>query len=222
MSPAQRRLTIVLWALVVVALVGAVAARLLIPRERVAGNARGTEMAMLSSDERISQSGRELFAAPELKLTDQDGRPFSTAQLRGRPWIADFIFTTCGSLCPIMSHQMAELQKQTPGEVGLVSFTVDPEKDSPPVLKAYGEALHADFGRWHFLTGTPRQMADAEYAMKISVEPATANAQIVHSNKFLLVNGDGKVVGVYDGTDAGDVKRLAADASHLAGGSLRH
>jgi protein SCO1/2 len=114
-----------------------------------------------------------------------------------------------------MSRQMTELQKQMPKGVELVSFTVDPEHDSPQVLKEYGQAYQADFSRWHFLTGTKPQMMDAALAMKISVHPADKDFALTHSDKFLLVNQSGHVVGVYDGTNSQDVSRLAADAAKL-------
>jgi protein SCO1/2 len=131
--------------------------------------------------------------------------------------VADFIFTTCGNICPIMSGKMAEVQNQTPTKLAMVSFSVDPEHDTPAVLKAYGERLHADFSRWHFLTGTHGQMADAAFQMKISVKLPDSTGPLMHSDKFLLVNSSGKVVGIYNGTSADDVKRLIADASKLAG-----
>jgi protein SCO1/2 len=110
---------------------------------------------------------------------------------------------------------MAELQKLTPADVHLISFTVDPATDTPSVLKKYGESYHADFSRWHFLTGSIAQMADAAYEMKISLQPASSASPIMHSEKFLLIDGEGNVVGIYDGTNGDEVKRLAADATKL-------
>ena len=171
---------------------------------------------MSTVQQQSSMDAKELFAVPDIQLTDQDGKTFSTDQLRGHPWIADFIFTSCAGSCPIMTHQMTELQKKTPAEVDLVSFSVDPEHDTPAILRAYGEGNHADFGRWHFLTGSKKDMSDAAYAMKISVHPADKNFALSHSDRFLLVNQTGHVVGIYDGTDNQDVSRLAADATKLA------
>jgi protein SCO1/2 len=112
---------------------------------------------------------------------------------------------------------MAELQKNTPATVDLVSFTVDPKTDTPAILKEYGQGLHADFSRWHFLTGTDREMANAAYAMKIAVHPADGQFALSHSDRFLLVDSSGHVVGIYDGTNSADVARLTADAARLAG-----
>jgi len=210
MGLVQKRITIALWGLIVVAMVGLGVGKILLPHPSAHpghdSDPPGTP---------DPQGVQELYPAPNLTLTDQTGKPFATADLHGRPWIADFIFTTCGSVCPKMSAQMAQLQAHTPPGVHLVSFTVDPANDTPPVLKNYGESFHADFARWHFLTGSQQQMSDAAYAMKISVKPAAPDSPIMHSEKFLLVNPAGSVVGVYDGTSADDVKRLAADAAKL-------
>jgi protein SCO1/2 len=213
MGPTQKRITFALWGLILVAVVGIVVAKVLLPRHDSQVQPGGEIASMTPKD----QGHEELFAVPEIKLTDQEGLPFSTAQLRGRPWIADFIFTSCGNICPIMSAKMEEIQNHTPIPVNLVSFTVDPEHDTPGVLRSYGQHLQADFLRWHFLTGSRAEMADAAYQMKISVKAADASAPIMHSDKFLLVDGDGKVVGIYNGTSDEDVKRLMADATKLSG-----
>ena len=114
-----------------------------------------------------------------------------------------------------MSHQMADLQAKTPANVCFVSFTVDPKNDKPDILRQYGQMLHADFTRWHFLTGTEKQMSDAAVEMKIAVHPADQNFALSHSDRFLLVNGSGQVIGIYQGTSSEDVARLAADARKL-------
>jgi protein SCO1/2 len=215
----NKLVTFSLWGVLVLAMIGVLLGAFLLPKHRALADGAGTA---LPASEQVSRSGgsRELFPAAEFSLTDQEGRTVSTADLRGTPWIADFIFTRCGGTCPIMSHKLAELQKQTPGNVKLVSFTVDPEHDTPPVLKEYAGPLKADPARWHFLTGTARQMADAAYGMKISVLPAAENKteSILHSTKFLLVNPAGKVVGIYDSTNDADMKQLVADATRLTGG----
>lgn len=203
----MKTVRIILWGLILVALVGIVVAKVALPKHQdAAGVAVKAE----------PEAAKQLFSVPELLLTDQEGRSFSTARLRGHAWIADFIFTSCAGSCPVMSHAMADLQTQTPGGVNLVSFTVDPKADTPAILKEYGQGLHADFSRWHFLTGTEKQMADAAYKMKISVQPADGQFALTHSDRFLLVDQTGHVVGTYDGTSHDDVARLAADAARLA------
>ncbi len=96
-----------------------------------------------------------LFDAPKFALTDQNAKPFSNDQLHGKIWVADFIFTQCNSLCPLMTQNMANFQKKSAGSgVQMVSFSVDPENDTPPILKDYAAKNGADESRWHFLTGT--------------------------------------------------------------------
>src|SRR5205823_14482782 len=93
-------------------------------------------------------------AVPHFQLINQEGQPFDSARLAGKIWIADFIYTTCPGPCPMISSRMSELQQPLEKtDVHLVSFTVDPTKDTPEVLRAYAEKLHAQAGRWDFLTG---------------------------------------------------------------------
>lgn len=197
----MRTVRIVLWALVLLTLIGVAVAKVFLPRH-------------------IAQSSppAQLYSTPVLTLTDQDGKPFSTDALHGHVWVADFIFTSCGGSCPIMSHQMADLQKKTPEQVDFVSFTVDPKTDTPDVLKEYAQGLHADPVRWHFLTGTEQQMKGAALGMKIAVQPADGQFALSHSDRFLLVDSTGHVVGIFDGTKSEDVARLASEATRLAAG----
>src|SRR5260370_12349444 len=93
-------------------------------------------------------------AVPSFQLVNQNGQPFGSAQLAGKIWIADFIYTTCPGPCPMISSRMSELQKPLEKtDVHLVSFSVDPEKDTPQVLRGYADKLQADPARWDFLTG---------------------------------------------------------------------
>src|SRR5256884_8039530 len=93
-------------------------------------------------------------SVPTFQLTNQNGQPFGSGQLAGKIWIADFIYTTCPGPCPMISGRMSELQKPLEkSDVHLVSFSVDPKKDTPAVLRSYAERLQAQPGRWEFLTG---------------------------------------------------------------------
>ena len=166
-----------------------------------------------------------LFDAPPFTLTDQTGRPFDAAQLRGHVWVADFVFTHCTSFCPVMTQSMAAFQKASAdaglADVRMASFTVDPDRDTPAVLKAYAAANGADEKRWSFLTGTQKQMWDLSTGMKLSVGPGDlaggpAGMQVMHSSHFLLVDQAGRVRGVYDFKDAAYLKQLLADAKRLS------
>jgi protein SCO1/2 len=175
-----------------------------------------------AAPQKIAQlpSGRStdvIFAAPRFSLIDENGNPFSADTLRGRAYICDFIFTTCGSACPLMTQKLAALQGQTPAGLQLISFTVNPEHDTPAVLKQYAAARGADPRRWHFLTGTTGQMIRTVREMKLGFQAANDRDPILHSEKFLLIDGDGNVRGIYDSLDGQSMKELVADAAWLAG-----
>jgi protein SCO1/2 len=154
--------------------------------------------------------------APIFQLTDQDGQPFGSDQLRGRIWIADFIYTTCPGPCPLISSRMSETQKPLRDtDVKLVSFTVDPQHDTPAVLRDYAERLQAQPGRWKFLTGDK----GAIYRLvRNGFKLATAEggtAGPIHSTRIVLVDRNGVIRGYYDATEADAVTRLLADTHHL-------
>lgn len=159
-----------------------------------------------------------LYEGPSFSLTDQDGKPFGSEQLRGKVWIADFIFTHCPGACPVMTMKMSGLQRAVPDrDVHFVSFTVDPERDTPAALKEYGTRFEADPARWHFITGESSALFDVAAGMKLTAAPAGKfGPDIVHAEKFLLIDGAGRVRGAYDSTDEQDLKKLAADAAALA------
>src|SRR5687768_6341592 len=100
------------------------------------------------------------YDAPAFALADQHGKAVSKAALRGRVWVADFIFTSCGSTCPKMSAKRVELQKRiTDPRVTFVSFSVDPERDDAATRKTYADKLGIDESRWHFVSPPDRTSA---------------------------------------------------------------
>lgn len=155
---------------------------------------------------------------PSFQLTNQNGESFGSAQLAGKIWIADFIFTTCPGPCPMISSRMSELQKPLEKtDVHLVSFTVDPEKDTPEVLRGYAEALRAQPNRWDFLTGPKSTIYDlCKNGFKLAVADGAEEAGVpVHSTRMILVDRKGEIRGYYEATGADSITKLLADASHL-------
>lgn len=152
----------------------------------------------------------EYGAVPQFQLTNQEGHPFARSALDGHVWIADFIFTNCESSCPRMSSKMHSIQKATDPNVKLVSFTVDPARDTPPALEAYGKKYSADEKRWSFLTGSPAtlQMLDRD-AFKLG------NLNMDHSTRFVLIDKQGNIRGYYGLFDGDAVSRLEKDAARL-------
>src|SRR5260370_21229038 len=155
---------------------------------------------------------------PEFLLVNQAGKNFGSAELRGKIWIADFVYTTCPGPCPMISSRMSELQKPfEKTDVHLVSFTVDPAKDTPQVLRGYAEKLQAEPGRWDFLTGPQSTIYNlSRNGFKLAISDGSENKGIpVHSTRIILVDRHGDVRGYYDAAEADAVTKLVADTTHL-------
>jgi len=141
-----------------------------------------------------------LFQAPSFVLTDQGGAKVSLENLKGKVWVADFIFTRCAGVCPLLTQKMADLEKSLSQEPDLrfISFTVDPETDTPQKLSAYAHLFHADSRRWFFLTGPVNAVEEAIVkGFKISMEKAS-DFQVIHGEKFILVDREGRIRGYFD------------------------
>ncbi|MBL8023406.1 MAG: SCO family protein [Elusimicrobia bacterium] len=158
---------------------------------------------------------------PVFHLLESTGKSFSSVQLTGRVWVANFIFTRCQGPCPLLSQQMARLQKTFADaeDFRLVSFSVDPAFDTPSVLRSYGARFGADPKRWFFLWGEPPTMHEVvvngfRIAVDGSSPPHPAN-QLIHSVRLVLVDRDGIQRGSYDGTNDEEVERLERDLRAL-------
>jgi len=155
---------------------------------------------------------------PNFELVNQEGQPFGSARLAGKIWIADFIYTSCPGPCPMISTRMSELQKPLEKtDVHLVSFSVDPTRDTPEVLRSYAEKLHTEPKRWDFLTGPKSVIYDLSHnGFKLAVSDGSNEAGIpVHSTRMVLVDRHGEIRGYYEATEADAVTKLLADTSHL-------
>lgn len=145
-----------------------------------------------------------LYPMPAFSLTDQEGAAFGAEQVKGKVVVANFVFTNCPTVCPMLTTHMAKLQERLARfpDVHHLSFSVDPRNDTPEVLKAYGASFRQDPSRWTFLTGEFSAIATAvEKGFKIhmaggDVENATA-FDIVHGEYFVLVDRDGVIRGYY-------------------------
>ncbi len=155
---------------------------------------------------------------PSFELTNQDAEPFGSQQLSGKIWIADFIFTSCPGPCPIISTRMSELQKPlVKSGVHLVSFTVDPEKDTPEVLRVYADKLRKEPLRWDFVTGpsaTITSLSCDGFKLALS-EGEQPESGPIHSTRFVLVDRRGTIRGYYDALAPDAVTKLLADTTHL-------
>ena len=166
-----------------------------------------------------------LGSMPDFALTNQDNQNVTLASLHGDVWIADVIFTRCAGQCLVMSAHMQGLQDALPAvsTVRLVSFTTDAGFDTPPVLKKYAARYSARDGRWIFLTGSKAALRHAEVeGLKLSVmdkapgERENADDFFIHSQKFVVIDQDGRVRGYYDGDTPEGASQALAAAKTLA------
>jgi len=155
-----------------------------------------------------------LGQVPPFQLTAQTGEALDRQSLAGHVWVADFIFTTCPGPCPRMSSQMRQVQTATADtpDVKLVSFTVDPAHDTPPVLAAYARHFLAQPGRWYFLTGAQSSLDDlGRNGFKLN----PVDGSLDHSTRFVLVDRAARIRGYYASSDDDFMKRLLHDLRQL-------
>ncbi|MDP2314502.1 MAG: SCO family protein [Pseudomonadota bacterium] len=163
-----------------------------------------------------------LGEVPAFTLTDTTGAAVTTESLRGKVWVADFIFTSCPDVCPVLSAHMAEVQTHYAANdaVRLVSFSVDPGTDTPPVLAAYGARFGADPARWHFLTGsieTVKPVVVEGFRMMLErIESPTVPATVLHGERFVVVDRGGRIRAYPDPKEPGKAEIYAAVDALLA------
>ncbi len=160
---------------------------------------------------------------PGFDLIERSGSKVSLADLKGKVWVADFVFTHCAGPCPLISSKMAKLQKAVSDLDGvrLVSFTVDPDRDTPEVLREYAQHYLADPERWVFLTG-PKQplyhLIGDGFHLAVEEEGSDTGA-VTHSTRLVLVDRQGRIRGYYDGSDPGTIEALLPDIRALLAGA---
>lgn len=149
---------------------------------------------------------------PEFEHVDQDGQPFGRDTMAGTIWITDFIFTRCPDVCPTLSARLATLQPRIAAYDGdtpikLMSISVDPAYDTPEMLTDYGERFGAEPDTWRFVTGEEKAVYGTIEGFKqlvdIQRQAGKDVPDILHSQKFVLVDRDGEIRGFYDSTPEG-------------------
>jgi protein SCO1 len=153
-------------------------------------------------------------AVPPFTMTDSQGHRFDSAQLHGKVWIADFIYTNCPAACPMMTAKMHSVSKKVLGDkdVRLVSISVDPTRDTPPVLNDFAQRFGGPTPRWVFLTGTPDTVHLLAYQ---TFHVGDVLGKIEHSTKFVLVDKDGEIRGYYSSLGQNDIPAMLKDLSAL-------
>jgi len=156
---------------------------------------------------------------PDFAFVDQDSNWITGDTFQGKIYVADFFFTSCPTICPIMKTQMLRLYDEflNNDRVLLLSHTIDPEYDSVPILKDYASRLEVETSKWHFVTGLKEDIYEIgeESYMVTAGEDNTAPGGYIHSGAFLLIDKEKRIRGIYDGTKKDQVDRLIKDIPKL-------
>ena len=180
-----------------------------------------TALAMRSLRSGVSDRPLPAVAdVPEFSLVERSDRAVTKADLLGKVWLADFVFTSCAGPCPEMTLRMKSLQRSLEGagdDVKLVSFSIDPEFDTPAVLRRYADRYGADPQRWWFLTGPSRDEMHAlvKEGFLQAVTQTGDSVRYVHSTRFVLVDRKGRIRAWYDGLEAESKPQILHDIQRL-------
>ncbi|SDP76267.1 SCO family protein [Halobacillus sp. SY10] len=152
--------------------------------------------------------------------TTQEGESFSTDDMEGKVWLANFIFTNCNTVCPPMTRNMVKIQEQLKEEgvdAEIVSFSVDPTVDSPEVLKEFGKKYGVDHSNWSFITEyTQEEIAKfAQESFKTSAVKTEGNDQVIHGTAFYLINEEGMVMKKYKGDTEVPFEQIVEDTKTI-------
>ena len=161
----------------------------------------------------------------DFAFLNQDGKKISQKDIVGKVFVAEYFFTTCGTICPVMNKQMQRVQTAFKSEKNLkiLSFTVNPEVDTVAQMKRYAEEHGANATQWHFLTGTKEKLYHLARTSFFVLKPAEAEnlgdagSDFIHTNNFVLVDKERRIRGYYDGTNPKSVDKLIRDIAVLLG-----
>lgn len=157
------------------------------------------------------------------RFENQDSQWISQKDMMGKVSVVEYFFTSCKSICPIMNTQMQRVQRKFANQpqVGIFSFTVDPEIDTIAQMKRYATAHQAKVGQWHFLTGAKSELYRLARRSFFVLKPAEAQnlgdagSDFIHTNNFVLVDKQLRIRGYYDGTNPKEVDRLLIHMQQL-------
>ncbi len=155
-------------------------------------------------------------------FADQQGDTITNADVKGKVYVVEYFFTTCKGICPKMNENMTKVYQTFRGnnDVMILSHTVDPKKDTVAAMKEYSLRFDADPKQWKFLTGDKKKLYDmARYSYLVTASDDTGSTDIasdfIHTDRFVLVDGDGRIRGQYEGTAIGEVNQLIGDMKEL-------
>lgn len=165
------------------------------------------------------QYKKKYHTIADFSLTNQNGKTITQKDYEGKIYIADFFFTTCQTICPIMTDNMVEIQKEilNDTDVMLLSHSVTPEIDTVAQLKRYAIKKGVNDKKWNLVTGDKKQIYELARKSYLAVKanPLAGPFDMVHTENFMLIDKKKQIRGFYDGTNSEDIDRLLDDIKHL-------
>lgn len=162
---------------------------------------------------------KEYPVIPAFQFTNQDGKPVTQRDFDGKIYVVDFFFVTCPTICPIMKRNMLTVYVayKTSPDVRILSHTIDPDHDTPAVLKNYANELNVTGTMWQFVTGNREQIYDIgeNHYLVTAKKDSTAPGGYIHSGAFVLIDKEKHIRGMYDGTTTEGTTKLIADIERL-------
>lgn len=160
------------------------------------------------------------YQVQEFQFVNQDGKGISTNDLKGTVWLTDFVFTNCDTICPPMTANMAKVQQRLIKEglnIPIISFSVDPVRDTPETLKAFSEKYGANTETWNFVTGYSQAEIEkfALDSFRTLVQMPTDSDQVIHGSSFYLVDETGTVIKSYDGVNLPPLDEFVNDIKSI-------
>ena len=208
-------------AVLIIVLIGSfIAGKLLTPEERLK-IFNPTDVNPILVDDSLKKVSK-FHRVSGFKLLDQEGNLTDDSWVEEQIYVVDFFFTTCQTICPLMTSQMqraSKILKEKP--VKFISFSVTPELDSVPVLKAYANQSGIDYSQWRLLTGEKEDIYRLARKSFFALKPAEAGmgdggvSDFIHTNNFVLVDREKRIRGYYDGTSVEDIDRLIREVDIL-------
>jgi len=189
----------------------------------------GNRLDKVSAEKGIDTMLMDIGPAPKFKLTDQNNKTISNADYEGKVYVVEFFFSTCPTICPIMNRNMIDIQNTFFGNThfGIASFTINPENDTPEVLKKHADQLGVKSSTWHFLTGDKQYIFDiANKGFNLYAgENNKANGGFEHSGQFALIDKKGRIrcrrddynnpIVYYDGLESPGIEAIKQDIKIL-------
>ena len=154
----------------------------------------------------------------DFKLTNQNGKEITQANYKDKIYVADFFFTTCQDICPVMTKNMYQLQEElkNDNQILLLSHTVIPEVDTVEQLKKYAIENNVDDSKWNLVTGDKKQIYELARKSYLAVEDSNySQYDMIHTENFMLIDKERQIRGFYDGTNSEDINRLLKDIEIL-------